>query len=219
MLSLILLQEELVVVLGRIAALVLTLYLFIFALFFMVAALLLLFGNAWLQDKVDLLRNLRLLAGRIDTAMHVPSGEMLPAVLEPDDALEQAIRAIHTVQSVQVVQKVKDAQKQASAIEKTVDQGTDRIASAVIEFRARTVMVQGMLKAFFLPGLTKQKPPVALLPQARPDSLIAESSAVAAAVPDSSDRAEDRQIQPIGAGQPKPLMSEGTGRADDAPGR
>jgi hypothetical protein len=218
MLLLILLQEELVVVLGRIAAIVLTLYLFIFALFFMVAALLLLFGNAWLQDKVDLLRNLRLLTGRIDTAMHVPSGEMLPAVLEPDDALEQAIRAIHTVQSVQVVQKVKDAQKQASAIEKTVDQGTDRIANAVIEFRARTVMVQGTLKAFFLPGLTKPKPPVALLPQ-RPDSLSAESSGAAAAVPDSSARVDARQVQPIGAGQPKPLASEGAEQTDDAPGR
>jgi hypothetical protein len=216
---LILLQEELVVVLGRIAAIVLTLYLFIFALFFMVAALLLLFGNAWLRDKVDLLRNLRLLAGRIDTAMHVPSGEMLPAVLEPDDALERAVRAIHTVQSVQVVQKAKDVQKQASTIEKTVDQSTDRIANAVIEFRARTVMVQGILKAFFLPGLTKQKPHVPLLPQARPDILIAESSGVAAAVPDSSDKVDDRQVQPVGAGQPKPPASERAERADDASGR
>jgi hypothetical protein len=219
MLLLILLQEELVVVLGRIAAIVLTLYLFIFALFFMVAALLLLFGNAWLRDKVDLLRNLRLLAGRIDTAMHVPSGEMLPAVLEPDDALERAVRAIHQVQSVQVVQKAKDVQKQASSIEKTVDQSTDRIANAVIEFRARTVMVQGILKAFFLPGLTKQKPHVPLLPQARADSLSAESLAVAAAVPQSSDRVDDKQVQPVGAGQSKLMVSEGADRADDAPGR
>src|SRR5215471_2900572 len=202
------LSEELVVVLGRIAALVLTLYLFIFALFFLVAALLLLFGNAWVRDKINLLRNLRLFAERIDIAIRAPSGEMLPAVLEPDDPLEQAIRAIHTVQSVQLVQKVKDAQKQASIIEKQVDQGTDRIASAVIEFRARTVMVQGMLKAFFLPGLTKQEHPAALLPQARPYSLTAESSSVAAAIQDSSDRVDDRQVQPMGAGQSKPLASE-----------
>jgi hypothetical protein len=213
------LSEELVVVLGRIAALVLTLYLFLFALFFLVATILLLFGNAWVRDKIELLRNLRLFAQRIDIAIHAPSGEMLPAVLEPDDALEQAIRAIHTVQSVQVVQKVKDAQKQASTIEKTVDQGTDRIANAVIEFRARTVMVQGMLKAFFLPGLTKQKHRVALLPQATPYSLPAESSGVAIPEAGPLDRIDDRQTQPVDAGQPEPLASEGAERANDAPGR
>ena len=213
------LSEELVVVLGRIAALVLTLYLFIFALFFMVAALLLLFGNAWLRDKVELLRNLRLFAERIDTAIHVPSGEMLPAIMEPENALGQAIQAIHTVQSVQVSQKVKDAQRQASSIEKTVDQSTDRIASAVIEFRARTVMAQGMLKAFFLPGLTKQKPRATLLRQATPASIPAESSRVAIAVPGSLDSFDDSQVQPGDTGQPEPLASEGTERADDAPAR
>lgn len=213
------LSEELVVVLGRIAALVLTLYLFIFALFFLVAALLLLFGNAWVRDKVELLRNLRLFAQRIDTAMHVPSGEMLPAILEPDNALGQAIQAIHTVQSVQVVQKAKDVQRQVNTLEKTIDQDTDRIASTVIEFRARTVMVQGMLKAFFLPGLTKQKPRAALLPQATLDSLTAESSGVAIAVPGPLDSVDDRHLQPVEAGQPKPLASEGAERADDAPGR
>jgi hypothetical protein len=213
------LSEELVVVLGRIAALVLTLYLFIFALFFLVAALLLLFGNAWVRDKIELLRNLRLFAARIDTAIHAPSGEMLPAIVEPDNALGQAIQAIHTVQSVQVVQKVKDVQRQVNTIEKTVDQGTDRVASAVIEFRARTVMVQGMLKAFFLPGLTKQKPRATLLQQATLDSLAVESSGVAAAIPGSSDSIDDRHVQPVDAGQPKPLASEGAERTDDAPGR
>src|SRR6266851_1535147 len=42
-------------------------------------------------------------------------------------------------------------------IEEKVDQGTDRVANAVIEFRARTVMVQGMLKTFFLPGLEGER--------------------------------------------------------------
>ena len=213
------LSEELVVVLGRIAAIVLTLYLFIFALFFLVAALLLLFGNAWVRDKINLLRNLRLFAERIDIAIHAPSGEMLPAIPEPDSRLGQAIQAIHTVQSVQLVQKVKDAQKQASIIEKQVDQGTDRIAGAVIEFRARTVMVQGMFKAFFLPGLTKQKHRVALLPQARPYSLTAESSGVAIPVQGPLDSLDDRHAQPADADQSKPLASEGAERVKDAPGR
>ncbi len=216
---LLILPGDLVEDLGRIAAIILTLYLFIFALFFLVASILLLVGNTWLRGKVDLLKNLRLVAERIDTAMHAPSGEILPAIVEPDDRFGQAIQAIHTVQSVQVVQKAKDVQRQVNTIEKTVDQGTDRVASAVIEFRARTVMVQGMLKAFFLPGLTKPKPRTALSPQATLKSLTPEPSGVAIATPDPPDRVDDRQVQPIGAGQPKPLASEGAERADDAPGR
>jgi len=213
------LSEELVVVLGRIAALVLVLYLFLFALFFLVAALLLLFGNAWLRDKVELLRNLRLVAERIDTAIQAPSGETLPAIAEPDDALGRAIQAIHTVQSVQLLQRVKDAQRQANTIEKTVDQSTDRIASAVIEFRARTVMAQSVLKAFFLPGLTKKKPPAALLPQATLDSLTTESSGGAIEAQGPLDSIDDNQVQPVGTIQPEPLASDGAERADDAPDR
>ncbi len=216
---LIILSGDLVEDLGRIAALILTLYVGVFALFFMVAALLLLFGNAWVRDKIELLRNLRLFAEGIDTAIHAPSSEMLPAIVEPDDRLGQAIQVIHTVQSVQVVQKVKDVQKQVNTVEKTIDEGTDRVASAVIEFRARTVMVQGMLKAFFLPGLTKQKPRAALLPLATPDSLIAESPGVAIPVQGPLESIDDSHNQPVDAEQPEPLVSEGAERADNAPGR
>src|SRR5262249_44364431 len=38
-------------------------------------------------------------------------------------------------------------------LEKKVNQSTDKVADAVIEFRARTVQAKTMLKAFFLPGL------------------------------------------------------------------
>jgi len=40
-----------------------------------------------------------------------------------------------------------------TTIEKKVDEGSERVAHAVIEFRARTVMVKEIAKAFFLPGL------------------------------------------------------------------
>ena len=41
----------------------------------------------------------------------------------------------------------------AHEIETKVDQVSDRVAGAVIEFRARSMMAKSMLKAFFLPGL------------------------------------------------------------------
>ena len=48
--------------------------------------------------------------------------------------------------------------KYTHTIERKVEQGGDRVAGAVIEFRARTVMVTGTLKALFLPGLVNRSP-------------------------------------------------------------
>ncbi len=46
----------------------------------------------------------------------------------------------------------------SSNIEQTVDRGSQRVANAVIEFHARTAMVKGMARSFFLPGLTRTRP-------------------------------------------------------------
>src|SRR5712692_9727579 len=152
------LLADLLTDLGRIAALVLVIYVFLFAVLFFVTSLLLLYGNAWLREKIGLLHQLRLIAENVDTTIHSPSSDTLPATLEPDKRLGQALQAIHMVQSVQVVEIAKNTQKQADSIEKKVEPVADRIAEGVIEFRARTVMAQGILKAFFLPGLIKLKP-------------------------------------------------------------
>src|SRR5438876_988584 len=98
------LADDLVTDLGRIAAIILTLYLFLFVVFFLVVSGLLLVANTWLQEKVELLHNLRSIIQNIDTAIHTPSSETLPATLEPDNSLGQALQAIHMVQSVQVVE-------------------------------------------------------------------------------------------------------------------
>src|SRR5436309_15576585 len=158
MLLLILADEDLLTTLGRIAALVLVIYVFLFAVLFFVGSLLLLYGNAWVRDKVGLLHQLRSIVESIDTTIHTPPNESLPAKLEPDSRFSQVLQAIHTAQAVQVVEIAKNSQKQVNNIEKKVEPVADRIADGVIEFRARTVMAQGMLKAFFLPGLVKLKP-------------------------------------------------------------
>ena len=46
------------------------------------------------------------------------------------------------------------------AIDKKVEQSTGRAANAVIEFHARTVQVQMVVKAFLLPGLMRRKPTI-----------------------------------------------------------
>lgn len=222
------LSDEIVTQLGRLAAIILSLYLFLFVVLAFVASLLLLFANTWLRDKVGLLHNVRSLVENIDTALHTASSETLPATIETESRLGQTIQAIHTVQSAQLIQRTRDAQRQVSTIEQKVEPVADRIAEGVIEFRARTVMVQGILKAFFLPGLIKQKPRTPLLLPAAPDfssaeyttlpaessSLPVESSNVVVAQPNLPGG----HVQPAGTEQLEPLESEGAERSDDAPG-
>jgi len=228
MLLFILADDDLLTTLGRIAALVLVIYVFLFALLFFVGSLLLLYGNAWVREKIGLLHQLRSIIEAIDTALHSPSSETLPATLEPDNRLGQALQAIHMVQSVQVVEIAKNTQKQVDSIEKKVEPVADRIAEGVIEFRARTVMAQGILKAFFLPGLIKLKPrdPL-LLPEALTTdrSLVNEVPAGGSSLPEVSSNVVVTQLNPHGEvvhptimRAPDQLQSIGPEQSDNAPG-
>src|SRR6266496_5601782 len=228
MLLLILADEDLLTTLGRIAALVLVIYVFLFAVLFFVGSLLLLYGNAWVRDKVGLLHQLRSVVESIDTAIHTPVSESLPATLETDTRLSQALQAIHMAQSVQVIEKAKSTQKQVDNIAKRVEPVADRIAGGVIEFRARTVMAQSMLKAFFLPGLVKLKPrgPF-LLPEAVDieRSIPAEATVEDSSLHDISSNVVITQLDPSGENahptvirDTRRLESEGTEQSNNAPG-
>ena len=228
MLLLILADEDLLTTLGRIAALVLVIYVFLFAVLFFVGSLLLLYGNAWVRDKVGLLHQLRSIVESIDTVIHTPPNESLPTKFEPDSRFGQVLQAIHTAQAVQVVEIAKNTQKQVNNIEKKVEPVADRIAGGVIEFRARTVMAQGMLKAFFLPGLVKRKPrkPL-LLPEAIDieNSIPAEVSVEGSSLHDTSSNVVVTQLDPPGENvhptvirETNRLESAGTKRNNNAPG-
>ena len=221
---LILADDDLLTTLGRIAALVLVIYVFLFAVLFFVGSLLLLYGNAWVRDKVGLLRQLRSVVESIDAAIHTPPTESLPANLETDTRLSQALQAIHMAQSVQVVEIAKNTQKQVNNIEKKVEPVADRIAGGVIEFRARTVMAQGMLKAFFLPGLVKRKPRKPLL---LPEAIDIENSipVEGSSLHDTSSNVVVTQLDQSGENvhptvirETNRLESEGTEQSNNAPG-
>jgi len=190
-------DNDLLTTLGRIAALVLIIYVFLFAVLFFVASLLLLYGNAWLREKIGLLHQLRVIVENVDTTIDSQVKEAVPASLESYKRLDQVLQAIQMVQSVHVVEIAKNTQKQADSIEKMVEPIADRIADGVIEFRARTVMAQGMLKAFFLPGLIKLKPrgPVLLPEDLTSDrSLVTEVSTGGSNLPDVSSSVVVTQI-------------------------
>ena len=228
MLLLILADEDLLTTLGRIAALVLVIYVFLFAVLFFIGSLLLLYANAWVREKVVLLHQLRTIVESIDIAIHTPAKESLPTTLEPDSRFGQVLQAIHTAQSVQVVEIAKNTQKQVNDIEKRVEPVADRIAGGVIEFRARTVMAQGILKAFFLPGMVKLKQPGTLL---LPEAIDSEKSIPAAVTmkgssfQDGSSNVVVTQVDPSGENvhltairETKGLESERTERRTDASG-
>jgi len=82
-----------------------------------------------------------------------------------------------------VIEIAKNTQKQVNNVEKKVEPVADRITDGVIEFRARTLMAQSMLKAFFLPGLVKLKPRSPLL---LPEAVDTESSIPAEVTVESS---------------------------------
>lgn len=200
--------------LGQAAAIFLALYMLIFILIGLAISMLLTYGFTWVREKSELVKKLRPTVESVNTTIDAGSSETLPAVVDQNNKL---LQAIHTVQSVQVEQKARDIQKQVNNIEKKVDQGTDRVAEALIEFRARTVMVQQILKAFFLPGLTKQKAHKSLLQPAVPDVSSGEYTTLPAG--DSSRSGESSNVvvpqlnqaladvQPASVGAPESLES------------
>ena len=229
MLHLILADDgDLLTTLGRIAALVLAIYVFLFAVLFFVGSLLLLYGNAWVRDKVGLLHQLRSIVESIVTTLHTPAKESLPVPVESDSRFSQVLQAIHTAQSVQVVEIAKNTQKQVNNVEKKVEPVADRITDGVIEFRARTVMAQGMLKAFFLPGLVKlQTHNPLLLPEAVDidRSIPAEVSVESSSIHDGSSNvvitqldSSDENVHTPVIQETRELESEGTEQSHNAPG-
>lgn len=203
---------------GQAAGIVLSLYMFVLLLIVLALSLLFMYAFAWIREKSELVKKLRPTVDSVNMAIESKSDETLPATIDHND---RVVQAVHTLQSVQLVQKAKDAQKQASNLEQKLEQGTSRVAGAVIEFRARTAMVQGTLKAFFLPGLTKQQPRQALLPAAERDaarrSLPAGSPGLSAESSDTVVARPSLPAEPVGVGQSKSLVREEADRVTNAP--
>ena len=201
---------------GQAAAIILSIYLFVNILIGLAFAVGFMFAFAWLRQKAELVKKLRPTVDSVNRAIEAPDSPVPPESEKPQRML---VQAVHKVQSVGIPQKIESVDHQAHVIDQKIDQGADRVAEVMIEVRARTVMVQTMLKAFFLPGLAKPKQPLSLMeahgfdravnrdgsgPQYSPE----ESARAVVARPALSDKVEDAQIEPVGAR-----------RADNAPVR
>ncbi|WP_052890854.1 hypothetical protein [Thermogemmatispora carboxidivorans] len=127
---------------GQIAAIVLAIELFVFIVLALGLSIGLFFAFAWVQEKSELIKRLRPAVDQLNQALEVSAAER-PA---EGGALEHPL-----------VQGVVSLPERVRAVDRRVEQGSDRVAEAVIEFRARTVMVKEVARAFFLPGLVRRE--------------------------------------------------------------
>jgi len=123
---------------GHIAAIILLIYLLVFILIGLALAFVLLVGMTWVREKVELIKMIRPTVNSVNKTAQAAIEGRLPEAKDDEN---------------EVVRTAAEIPAYSHKIETNVEQGSDRVASAVIEFRARSMMAKSMLKAFFLPGL------------------------------------------------------------------
>jgi len=123
---------------GQVAAVILLFYMFLSVIIGVAVALGLMVGLAWVREKVELIKRLRPTVESVNKTSETAIKGALPPPGPSDN---------------KIVRTVAEVPMYAHTVEKKVEEGSDRVASAVIEFRARTEMVKTVAKAFFLPGL------------------------------------------------------------------
>jgi hypothetical protein len=125
---------------GQTAAIIICLFVFVFVILAVAFNLAMAFGMSWVSEKINLIKMLR------------------PTVNSVNKASESAMQGVPLDQNQNaIIRTAASIPARMHTIEKKVDQGTDKVADAVIEFHARTVQVKTIFKAFFLPGLAQKK--------------------------------------------------------------
>src|SRR5437763_12975942 len=128
------------------AGIILGLYMFVSILIGLALSAALMFGLSWVRQKTELVKKLRPVVDKVNATTRSAMSGTLPPAQPGDKPVDKIART------------VAEGPVLAQNIDKQVEQGSERVARAVIEFRARTMMVKTIAKAFFLPGLAKKKP-------------------------------------------------------------
>lgn len=125
---------------GEIAAIVIGLYSLIFILLTVVFGLTMDVTFTWLSDKVKIIKMLR------------------PTVNSVNQTTEAMVNGAEPPSNEnKIVQMVAQGPAQVHKLDKQVVQVTDKVANAVIEFRARTIQVQTVAKALFAPKVLRRE--------------------------------------------------------------
>lgn len=139
--------------LGQVAAIILGFYLLVNILIGLAFTVVFMFAFSWVGSKAELIKKLRPTVESVNAAIKNPQGVTAMGTAPAN----KLVQVVHSVQAIAIPQKIEGVDHSVHEIEQKVNQGADRVASTVIEIRARTVQVQGVVKAFFLPGLTRKR--------------------------------------------------------------
>jgi len=120
--------------LGQTAAIIICLLLLVFILITVAFGLLMVFATAWVNEKAGVVKMLRPTVDSVNKTSE--------AALQGQPAAEDKHAIIRAISKVPVSMHTAD---------KKVDEATDKVAHGVIEFRARTLQVQTVVKAFLFP--------------------------------------------------------------------
>src|ERR1039457_6337018 len=107
---------------GQVAAIIILFYFLIVILLGLGLTLGLMFGLSWVREKTELIKKLRPTVESINTTTELAIKGNLPASIDHDNR-------------IRIVQAVVSVPARARDIEQKVEQGSDRVASGVIEFR------------------------------------------------------------------------------------
>jgi hypothetical protein len=182
---------------GQAAAIILALFLFVNILVGLALTAALAFVFAWVRDKAELIKKLRPTIDAINQAITAPEDVKVKVTLDKADAAQHRLaEVVQRVRGMEIPQKLEQVQHQAQSVSERVDQQASRVAETMIEVRARTEMVKGMLKAFFLPGLIEREkivapPPPRLLEETRE----AQGQPVPASSPEAATSGEKQLIE------------------------
>ena len=125
---------------GQIAAIVIGLY----SVLFIIIAVAFNFAMAvlfnWTRDKVKVIQMLRPTVDSVNKTSEALSHGTPPPANEN-----------------KLIETIAQGPAQVQKLDRQVEQATDKVANAVIEFRARTIQVQTVAKAFFTPNRLRRE--------------------------------------------------------------
>jgi hypothetical protein len=127
---------------GQAAAILLVIELFFFILIGLALAAAAMFAVGWVREKAELVKKLRPYVDSVNTTTEAALSGTLPPAQANED---------------KIVRTVAEIPATVKEVDKKVEKASDRVANAVIEFRARTVQAETILKGFFLPGLARRQ--------------------------------------------------------------
>ncbi len=130
---------------GQTAAIIICLFLLVFILLTVAFALVMVFATAWVREKSNLIKMLRPTVDSVNKTSE--------AAVQGQPPAEDKNTIVRTIAKVPVGMHTAD---------KKVEEVTDKVAHGIIEYRARTLQVQTVIKAFLFPqiGARRDKPTV-----------------------------------------------------------